>query len=262
MNDKRVPADSLADGSEDPHLTFGGVALDTSPQLGQHGRKLARSVYSGPIAVLLRERIISGAVPAGTPLAEARLAQELSVSRGPVRNALQVLEGEGLVATLPNGRMVTVGFDDGDVDDLFDTRFVLESAAVSRAIARKADPAPLVAAFEAMVAEGTSTPRLVDLDIAFHLALLRLSGSRFLVHAWLASASVIHASITITNRRLAAEDPQSNFARIVESHEQLVDAIVARDEKLVASMLKQHFAFSASLFSERSSDGAPQRGAG
>lgn len=232
-------------------LALGAAGIDTAPQLGQHGRKLARSLYSGPIAALLRERIVSGAIPAGTALAEARLAEELSVSRGPVRNALQVLEGEGLVRTQPNGRMVAVGFGAEDVEDLFDTRFVLELAAVERAIARKADPAPLVAAFEALVAEGTSTPRLVDLDIAFHLALLNLSGSRFLVHAWLASASVIHASITITNRTLAEEDPESNFARIVASHRTLVDAVVARDRKLLATRLREHFAFSASLFAER-----------
>lgn len=249
--DENAPRSSL--------LALPGTLKGTKPQPGQHGQKLARSLYSGSIVSLLRERIISGAIPPGTPLAEARLAQELSVSRGPVRNALQVLEGDGLVSTLPNGRMVVNGFDAADLRDLFDTRYILESAAGERAIANQADPAPLAAAFEAMVAEGTSTAGLVDLDIAFHVALLDLAGSRFLTHAWLASGSVIHAVITITNRHLAAEDPESNFSRIVEAHRQLLDAIEAGDGDVFNERLKEHYAFSESMFPEAWSNGGSEQ---
>lgn len=243
---KRIGQDDTPPSS----LLAPGTLKGTNPQPGQHGQKLARSLYSGSIVSLLREQIISGAIAPGSPLAEARLARELSVSRGPVRNALQVLEGDGLVSTLPNGRMVVNGFDESDLRDLFRTRYILESAAGERAIEERANPALLVAAFEAMVAEGTSTPGLVDLDIAFHVALLELAESRFLTHAWLASGSVIHAIIAITNRQLAAEDPESNFSRIIDSHRALLDALTAGDLELFNARLKDHYAFSESMFPE------------
>src|SRR5690348_4781916 len=83
-------------------LSPGGEPL----KLGQHARKLARSIYSGSVTAMLREAIISGQLAAGTALVERTLADQLQVSRGPVRNALYALEGEGLARTLPNGRMV------------------------------------------------------------------------------------------------------------------------------------------------------------
>jgi DNA-binding GntR family transcriptional regulator len=97
---------------------------------GQHATKLGRSIYSGWVAAVLREAIIDGTLASGTPLVEARVADELAVSRGPVRSALQVLEGEGLVRTLPNGRTSVVGFGAEDLRDLFRVRFELESTAI------------------------------------------------------------------------------------------------------------------------------------
>jgi GntR family transcriptional regulator of gluconate operon len=223
-------------------LVLGGTAP------GQHARKLARSVYTGSIAALLREGIISGTLADGAPLAEVRLAQQLSVSRGPVRNALQVLEGEGLVATLANGRTVVVGFGEGDLRDLFDARFALESTAVRWGVERGRPLDDVLKSFEEMKAEGTSTPRLVDLDVDFHGALVELSGSRFLTQAWLALAPVIHTVITLGNRSLAEQDPERNFMRIIDSHEVIVNSLVHGDADEVVSSLATQFDFTQHVF--------------
>jgi GntR family transcriptional regulator, gluconate operon transcriptional repressor len=215
---------------------------------GQHAAKLARSVYSGRIAAYLREAIIGGEIPADTPLVEMRLAQQLSVSRGPIRSALHVLGGEGLVQTLPNGRTVSCGFERRDLADLFRVRYELESSAIGWAIAGRNDMAAVRAAFEGIVDEGGSTPHLVDLDVNFHRSLVESSGSRFLGQAWLAIAPVIQAVITIGNRELAAQDPASNFARIVDSHRLLCDAVVAYKPKAAAYMLVRQFELTSSMF--------------
>ena len=226
-----------------------GVSLVPGPGApGQHARKLARSVYTGSIATLLREQIISGDLPNGAPLAEVKLAKQLSVSRGPIRNALQVLEGEGLVATLSNGRSVVVGFGESDLRDLFNTRFALESTAARWGMDRNRLLDGVLAAFEGMKAEGTSTPRLVDLDVDFHRALVELSGSRFLVQAWLAVAAVIHTVITLGNRNLAKQDPEQNFSRIISSHEVIVHALQSGKVDDVVGSLEVQFAFTQQMF--------------
>jgi DNA-binding GntR family transcriptional regulator len=228
----------------------GGAAVGQAAGFSQHRQKLSRSVFSGPIASLLRERIISGALQPGAKLAESALADELGVSRGPVRNALQALESEGLVRTQQNGRVIVVGFAEADLEDLTHTRFVLESAAAEMAIARNADLDPLEEALAAMQEEGASTPRLVDLDIAFHVALLDVSGSRFISHAWKACASVIHAGMTITNGMLSKQDAKQAFGRIIEKHQKILEGLEARDLDRVIEALHEHFGLTESVFTQ------------
>ncbi|HEU4702837.1 MAG TPA: GntR family transcriptional regulator [Conexibacter sp.] len=222
---------------------------------GQHAQKLARSLFSGQIAGSLREAIIGGTLQAGTPLVELQLAKQMEVSRGPVRSALHALEGEGLVRTRPNGRMVVAGFGPDDLRDLFAVRLLIESTAMRWAAREEYDPAEVLACFEAMRAEGTSTPTLVDLDIRFHEALVALSGSRFLKQSWLALAPVLHAVIALGNRELTARDPKQNFERIIGSHEAIVAPLVARDVEGIVAKLTEQFELAGSLLSVGSADG-------
>jgi DNA-binding GntR family transcriptional regulator len=241
MQSKDRPEDGLS-GIARPSVLAGG---------GQHAQKLARSLFSGPIAGSLRESIIGGTLAEGTPLVEARLAEQLGVSRGPVRSALHALEGEGLVRTRSNGRMVVAGFGADDVRDLFEVRLTLESTAVRWAVRDGYDPAPVLAIFDAMRAEGTSTVHLVDLDIEFHQSLVELSGSRFLRQSWMALAPVLHAVITLGNRTLAERDPRKNFTRIIKSHDAIVGQLVKGDADAVVASLAAQFELTGSMMPVR-----------
>jgi GntR family transcriptional regulator, gluconate operon transcriptional repressor len=233
---------------------FAGRAAGPLPGAGQHATKLGRSIHSGWVAAVLREAIIDGSLAARTPLVEARVADELAVSRGPVRSALHVLEGEGLVRTLPNGRTEVVGFGAGDLRDLFAVRFELEGTAIRWGAERGAEIAPLEASLAAFESEGATTPRLVELDVAFHRALVERSGSRFLVEAWKAVAPVIQTVIAIGNRRLTVADPESHFRRIVASHEPLIETIRAAKPDVATAMLKEQFELTASMFGAQGED--------
>jgi DNA-binding GntR family transcriptional regulator len=228
------------------------LARGLTPTLGsgQHATKLGRSIYSGWVASVLREAIIDGSLVAGTPLVEARVADELAVSRGPVRSALHVLAGEGLVRTLPNGRTEVVGFGAADLHDLFRVRFELEGTAIRWGAERAAPLTPLEDAVAAFEVEGATTPRLVELDIAFHRALVQRSGSRFLVEAWQAVAPVIQTVIAIGNRRFAEADPATHFRRIVASHEPLVATLRSARPDAAARLLQDQFELTASLFGD------------
>jgi DNA-binding GntR family transcriptional regulator len=210
--------------------------------------KLARSVYSGRVAAVLREAIVDGILEEGTPLVETQLAAELRVSRGPIRSALHVLEGEGLVETRSNGRMFTVRFGADDMDDLLAVRLELEAAAVRRACAEHAEVAPVRAAFEAFSQERASTERLVELDLAFHRELVELGGSRFLLTAWLALAPVLQAVITIGNRRLARQDPVSHLRRILAAHEPLLEPLARHEAEPVVAILARQFSLTRGQF--------------
>lgn len=214
---------------------------------GQHSSKFARSLYSGRAVAFLREAIIEGVYPAGMALAEGRLAAELSVSRGPIRSALIALEGEGLVHTLSNGRRVSAGFEKQDIDEVFLVRAYLETTAVSWAIERGSKGERVIAALAEIAAEHETSEHIAELDVAFHRALVEASGSRFLLQAWLAIAPIVQALIAIGNRRLVVSDPASNLRRIVAAHESIVEAFVAADAELTASLLVEQFEFTKQL---------------
>jgi DNA-binding GntR family transcriptional regulator len=216
--------------------------------VGRHTVKLQRSLHSGRIARLLREAIVDGELPEGSPLVETQLAAEFAVSRGPIRSALQVLQSEGLVETRSNGRMATVRFGPEDLDDLLSVRLELESSAVRRGAAEGADVEPVRAAFDAFRQEGATTERLVELDIAFHRALVEHGGSRFLTSAWLALAPVLQAVITTGNRRLARTDPATHYRRILAAHEPILDPLARRDPEPVVRMLSEQFQLTRSQF--------------
>ncbi len=94
------------------------------------------------IYLAIRERIILGQYPQGSKLAEQRLAEELQVSRIPLREAVPVLEMHGFVQTTPRRGAVVTTWDAKAVNDLFDLRLCLEVGAARFAARQVAAGAP------------------------------------------------------------------------------------------------------------------------
>ena len=217
---------------------------------GQHATKLGRSLHSGRTLTLLRRAIVDGSLVSGTPLVETQLAQQLAVSRGPIRSALSVLESEGLAETLPNGRMVVVGLTAEDVHDLIEVRFELEFTAVRWGLARLTPLDDVERAMAAIEHAHASDEHLVALDMAFHRALVELGRSRFLLRSWSALAPVIQTLISTGNQRLGDREPETHLARIIESHSALMAALRARDADAVGARLRAQFELTEAMCAE------------
>lgn len=84
----------------------------------------------------LRRRIIAGELKDGEPLRQDLLADELGVSRIPVREALKRLEAEGLVASVPHKGSVVTALTGDEIKELFDLRAVLEPELIRHSIPR------------------------------------------------------------------------------------------------------------------------------
>ena len=93
---------------------------------------------SGRVGVLerLRALILTGEYGPDERLVEEQLAERLGVSRTPVRQALTMLEAEGLVEIAPNRGATVCSFSTEDVGDIYDLRAVLEGHAARRAAGR------------------------------------------------------------------------------------------------------------------------------
>jgi DNA-binding GntR family transcriptional regulator len=202
--------------------------------------KLPRSLYSGRILSELRTAIVNGRLPEGTRLVEHQLAADFGVSRGPVRSALQVLEAEGLVRTLPSGGMVSAGFTLHDLASLFRLRHVLEATAVRWGLDAGSSTVPVETALEQLAGE-SSEAHFVELDIAFHRAIVEFGHSRFLIQSWTSVAPVIEAVIAVGHAAAASQLEAEKRTHILESHIPIVEALKSRDADLADELLAAQF---------------------
>lgn len=238
------------------------------PDAGRTGR-LARSLYSGSVVAGLREAIVTGRLEAGRKLVESELARDLQISRGPIRSALAVLEAEGLVRSLPNGRTVVTGFDQSDVSGLFRVRLLLECTAVRWGVAEHADVSGIQAAFEEMRRgldeAAISVGRFVELDISYHRAIVAFGQSRFLLQAWLSLAPVLQTAIMVGHRAAYGQFAERHRRRIVDAHAPLTEALNSYDADRAVSLLVDQMADAESVLrvgNERTSSGASSYQAG
>jgi len=143
---------------------------------------LADQVYQ-----TLREQLRTGRIGPSQRLQEVMLANQLGVSRTPVREALARLASEGLVEA--DGRSFAVpGLTPADVDDIYEVRSLLEPEAMRHAARRAADPAagaPLEEALaEAVAADAArDADRFIAANSRFREAWLALVANRRLVRA-------------------------------------------------------------------------------
>ena len=87
---------------------------------------------------MLRHAIIRGEIPPGTKIVERQVAKMLNISRAPARDALMILEKEGLVISRPDARYV-IELTENDVNEMHQVRLVLELLAIDLA-AQKTNP--------------------------------------------------------------------------------------------------------------------------
>jgi DNA-binding GntR family transcriptional regulator len=89
------------------------------------------------VAARLREAIISGEIPAGTLLRQEEISQLFRVGRPPVREALTLLDAEGLVVSRPRRGFAVAPLDPNEVEEIFDIRMLLEERAAHFAAQRR-----------------------------------------------------------------------------------------------------------------------------
>src|SRR5512136_1470088 len=105
------------------------------------------------VVLKLRELILGGELAAGQRVAEVAIAEQLGVSRTPVREALAVLSQEGLLGAAGKRGYLVQEFGNKDIADAIEVRGLLEGAA-ARQVAEKGPEAELLAALESCLAEG------------------------------------------------------------------------------------------------------------
>ena len=190
------------------------------------------------VAEMLRERIIRGEFEPGGRIIERTLCAKLDVSRTPLREALKLLETEGLVEISQNKGARVVPFTQTEARNLFEVLAGLESLAAELAVERIApeDLAVLEERHEAMRGhfERGERDAYFDLNSAIHEAIVHASGNPILTST--------HATLMLRAKRgryIAIVDPD-RWTEAFDEHEQVMAAFRSRDPVAARRIWRQH----------------------
>src|SRR5262245_27162927 len=183
--------------------------------------------------------IAAGVLQPGQKLVEAEVAQRLEVSRVPVREALKILETQGILVSRPRRGVRVAAFDDETARQVYEVGVALERVAV-RGLGRAGAALPeLGQALDAIIERMEACLRHKDLlgvskaDLAFHRAICQASGNKIALTLWEALAR--HMLIVFQRELLA--DPDR--AHIVDHHRELRTALV-EDPRDAERQIERH----------------------
>ena len=188
---------------------------------------------------VIRERILSAKIPPLSPIRQDALAEELGISKIPLREALARLEQHGLLQSHPNRGFVVPALSAGEAEEVFALRLKIEPEAAAHAsvAASDADRAVATAALTALegVADGDAH-RTVLLNRAFHLALVRPGGRQV-------TSQLIERLHVLAERYVHMHlEPKGRHIRADREHRALLKAWMARDPERVSTLLAEHIA--------------------
>jgi DNA-binding GntR family transcriptional regulator len=186
----------------------------------------------------LRTAILDLRLPPGSPLREATLANQLGVSKTPVREAIMRLEQEGLAEAQSFRGAVVSGYSRSDLIEIYEVRELLEGAAVRDATLSMQDAdrkalAKLMEESKRLLAESDSdqlVKAITEFDTFFYE---RIKNSRI-------QAMIGNIQAHLTRIGLLTAVIPGRIAASVSEHARIVEAVLARDPEAAALYMRDH----------------------
>ena len=207
----------------------------------------------------LRDAIITQVLKPGERLMEIQLADEMGVSRTPVREAIRKLELEGLVIMVPRKGAYVAGVSMKDIHEVYEVRAALEMLAVSLAAERITDEEldalerQVLRESEAESSEDTdehTLDNIVYIDTTFHDIIYQAANNQRLVQF----LNILQEQLQRFRAASLSRPGRSKTA--LEEHKQIIEALSERNGELAAKLAKEHIdnAESAMIFAMQDGD--------
>lgn len=192
----------------------------------------------GRIFNRLQQDIINGKYHPGEGLVETKLAEELGVSRTPVREALRQLELEGLVVYVPNKGVFVTEITEQDIEDIYTIRSTMEGLAVRWGVSRISlnqlkELEEIVSLMEHATGKN-DMERLTELDTRFHETIYDASNSKVLKHTLRSLLRYIERA------RLGSYKVPKRAERALEEHKAILEAFKKGDAKSGELLMINH----------------------
>jgi DNA-binding GntR family transcriptional regulator len=187
-------------------------------------------------ALVLREMVRDGVLLPGQPIRQGAVAEQLGISRVPVREALKGLEADGLVEASPTGGFVVVRLSAEELSQIYLMRRLLETELLRRIDSATEPDLATLNALNARMADLIDTPtrELASLNEQFHFEMFTLAGLR---HVLVEVQRLWHRTAPY---RLVYSAERAARERIVAEHDGLVRALRAGDTELLVRLADEH----------------------
>lgn len=186
----------------------------------------------------LRQGILTGVLKPGERLMEIHLAAKLGVSRTPIREAIRMLELDGLVTMVPRRGAEVARISKDDLSDVLEVRKVLDSLATELACTRITSEQKeelRKAALEFEEAVGTKDiVKIAKADVRFHDVIIEASGNKRLVQM------INNLAERIYRYRLEYIKDENNHPTIIEEHTQIMKYVLDGDKENASLAAKRH----------------------
>ena len=190
------------------------------------------------IANIIRDRILKGEYGIGERIKGTKIAEELKVSRTPIREAFRKLEIEGLIETIPNRGSFALGFTKQDISDIYAVRAAVELLAVERAAGRISveEIRQLQETFDLMefYTRKRDAGRMLEFNRIFHQTIYKASGSRFLSQILNSYQNYVEETRKVTVYQ------DSNLWQILKEHGEILNAIKEHNKPLAQEKTRVH----------------------
>lgn len=191
-------------------------------------------------ADVIRAQILDGTFPPGFRLVESRLAEQLNLSRGTIRSALQQLTHEGLVNQIQYKSWSVARLSLQDTWELYTLRNVLEGFA-ARLAAESITPSSVKTLKEAFsqfakAITEKNLPKVIASDFALHKTIVEISGHSRLQAQYKLIEQQIHLTIA------TCDALYHDLAELKATHKRLVEAICSGDGNQAEQMSREHSA--------------------
>jgi DNA-binding GntR family transcriptional regulator len=205
--------------------------MDVEPLKGQE--RLVDRAYEVILSTILR-----GQAAPGTPLSVPDLSRRLGISRSPVREAIFLLERDGVVVSVPHKGAVVAGGNPDDLRELYELREVLEGLAARLAATNMTDAdlqelEQCVLRHDAAVKKGDFEAHITE-DLAFHATVHRLSQNLRLIE----SLGRLQMQIRLVLFWTASQP--GNPRRALKEHKAILGALKKRDPDLSEKVTREH----------------------
>lgn len=186
----------------------------------------------------IREEILNNKYRVGEKIVEAKLAEELGVSRTPVREALKQLELDGLVENIPNRGVIVKGITSQDIADIYTIRMEIEGIAAKWCVERMDDTHidTLKEIFELMefYTFKKDVEKCFELNTKFHETIYMATKSRYLEHV------LKDFQIFMKATRIKSLKMEGRMEDSLEEHKLILESIINKDVELAIERIKKH----------------------
>ncbi len=200
--------------------------------------EISRLALHDQVALRLRTMLVEGRIPPGAKLNERELCEQLRVSRTPLREAIKLLSGEGLVDLLPNRGAVAVTLSEADVLHMFEVLASLEGLSGELAAQRvtNMELAEVRALHYEMLAcfERRDLSGYYRHNANIHAAINNIAKNPVLSNTYRG----INARVQFL--RFRTNQDETMWKQAVKEHETMLEALDARDANLLRATLVEH----------------------